>query len=101
MKGEEQLSGGPVLEQVLSDPIQEDYGWGLVASPGKDRFWIALSYVGDGPQETPAQWVVSVSNGLNLFKRLFHKPDLQAMEQIQDRVRQILASNSATKMINT
>jgi hypothetical protein len=90
----------PELGVKLSDPIQEDYGWGLVASRGKDRFWVALSYVGNGPQETPVQWIVSVGNGLNIFKRLFHKPDLQAMAQIQDRIRQILASNSAIRMIN-
>jgi len=36
----------------FSEPIQEDYGWGLWASRAKERFWIALSYVGDGPQDT-------------------------------------------------
>lgn len=97
----QELSRYPELRLELSDPIQEDYGWGLVASRGRDRFWIALSYVGDGPQEAPAQWVVSVSNGLNVFKRLFHKSDPRAIEQIQDRVRQILGSNSAIRMIST
>jgi hypothetical protein len=60
----------------LSEPIQEDYGWGLWASQGRDRFWIALSYVGDRPQEAPAQWVLSVNcdPGLNLLKWLFYKP---------------------------
>jgi hypothetical protein len=38
--------------------------------------------------------------GLNLVKRLFHKPGLQTMEQIQDCIRQILASNSSIKIIN-
>jgi hypothetical protein len=35
----------------------------------------ALSYAGDGPQEAPAQWVISVTSdpGLNLAKRLFPK----------------------------
>jgi hypothetical protein len=32
----------------LSEPFQEDYGRGLWAAHGKDHFWIALSYVGDG-----------------------------------------------------
>jgi hypothetical protein len=38
---------------------------------------VALSYVGSGPQEAPAQWFISVNYdpGLNLVKRLFHKPD--------------------------
>jgi hypothetical protein len=44
----------------ISEPIQEDYGWGLWVSYRDDRFWIALSYVGDGPQEAPAQWLISV-----------------------------------------
>jgi hypothetical protein len=35
-----------------------------------------------------------------LAKRLFHKPDCQTLEQLQDRVRQILASNGAIRMIN-
>ncbi|MGZ7040870.1 MAG: hypothetical protein ACXVH7_03665, partial [Thermoanaerobaculia bacterium] len=39
----------------FSEPIQEDYGWGLWAHHGEDPFWIALSYVGEGPTEEPAQ----------------------------------------------
>lgn len=93
----------PELKLELSDPIQEDYGWGFWASRANDPFWIAISYVGNDPQETPARWVVSVNNdaGLNLVRRLFRKPDRQALDQIQDRVRQKLASNRAIKMINT
>lgn len=86
---------------TFSDPIQEDYGWGLWATHGKDRFWIALSYVGDGPQEAPAQWVVSVSYdpGLNLVKRLFHKTDRQALEHLRDRVRQAVTSDNAIRIV--
>jgi hypothetical protein len=98
-----ELSGFQDFGLVLSQPIQEDYGWGLWAARGKDRFWVALSYVGNGPQKASAQWMVSVTNdpGLNLAKRLFHKPDQQTLEQFRDRVRQILTSNSAIKMLNT
>jgi hypothetical protein len=83
----------------LSEMKQEDYGWGFWASHGGDRFWIAVSYVGDGPQEAPAQWVISVSYdpGLNLVKRLLNKPDRQAFGMLRDRVRQILTSNGAIK----
>ena len=96
-----ELSRFPNLRFELSEPIQEDYGWGLWASRGKDRFWIAFSYVGDGPQETPAQWVVSVNYdpGLNLLKRLFHKPEGQALGQLRDKLREILTSNSAIKIV--
>ncbi len=85
----------------LSKIIQEDYGWGFWAWHGKDPFWVAISYVGDGPQEAPAQWVISVNYdpGLNLIKRLFHKPDRQALEQLRDHVLQAVASKTAIRMV--
>lgn len=85
----------------LSQIIQEDYGWGFWAKHGKDPFWVALSYVGDGPQEAPAQWVLSVNYdpGLNLIKRLFHKPDLQALQNLRDHVRQAVTSNTAIRTV--
>jgi hypothetical protein len=97
----QELSRSPDLGMKLSEPIQEDYGWGFWASHGKDRFWVAISYVGDGPQEAPPQWVISATYdpGLNLAKRLFHKPDQHALEQLRDRIRKILASNGAIKSV--
>jgi hypothetical protein len=97
----EELSRSTGLDVELGETIQEDYGWGFWASGGKDRFWVALSYVGDGPQEPPARWIVSVTPdaGLDLAKRLFHKADRQRLEQLRVRVRQILASNSAITII--
>lgn len=97
----QELSRAEDLAVQLSEPIQEDYGWGLWASRGKDRFWIAFSYVGEGPQEPPAQWIISVTYdpGFNLTRRLFHKPDPQALRQLRDRVREILASNSAIRTV--
>jgi len=88
---------------TFSDPIQEDYGWGFWAWHKKDPFWVAMSYVGDGPQEAPAQWVVSVSYdaGLNVIKRLFHKPDSRAFAQLRDRIWQSRRSNSAIKSIES
>lgn len=95
------LSQCPDFQFELSEPNQEDYGWGLWASQGKDRFWIALSYVGDGPQKAPGQWVISVDYdpGLNLVKRLLHKPDRQSLEQLRGRIRQVLESNKAIKLL--
>jgi hypothetical protein len=99
----QEISRFPDVGVELSDPIQEDYGWGIRASRRKNRFWIALSYVGDGPQEAPAQWVISVTYdpGLNLAKRLFARPDQQTLGHLRSRIRQILASNNAIRMITT
>jgi hypothetical protein len=86
----------------LSEPIQEDYGWGLWANRGADAFWIALSYCGSGPTEEPAAWVVSVNYdaGLNIIKRLFRKPDAQAFGLVRDRVRQSLEANPAIAIVS-
>jgi hypothetical protein len=85
----------------FSEPIQEDYGWGLWACCGTDPFWVALSYVGDGPQEQPAQWVVSISYdpGLNLIKRIFHQPNQQAFSQLREQVWHVICSNRAFRTI--
>lgn len=50
--------------------------------------WMALSFCGDGPTEEPAQWVVSVAYdpGLNLFRRLFHRPDPGGLMQMREAV---------------
>jgi hypothetical protein len=98
-----ELSHFPELGVEVSEPIQEDYGWASGFARGQNRFRIALSYAGDGPQEGPAQWVISVTSdrGLNVAKRLLHKPDRHVLEQLQDRVRRILASNCAIRVINS
>ena len=88
---------------IFSDPIQEDYGWGFWGSHNNDKFWVAISYAGDGPQEAPAQWVISVNYdpGLNLIKRLFHKPDRRALEKLKVDVLKAVASNSAIRTVST
>jgi hypothetical protein len=85
----------------FSEIIQEDYGWGFWAWHGREPFWVALSYVFDGPQEAPAQWVISVNYdpGLNLLKRLVHRPDRGALQQLRDHVRQAVANNVAIKIV--
>jgi len=84
----------------FSAPIQEDYGWGFWAKHPKESFWVALSYCGDGPVEEPAEWVVIVAYdlGLNIVKRLFHKPDMQAFSRLRDQVWQAIRSNPRMKV---
>jgi hypothetical protein len=85
----------------LSDSIQEDYGWGFWATHERDRFWIALSFCGDGPTEEPAQWVVSVDDyrGLNPVKRLFHRPDPQALALVRSRIWRLLGSTPGIRVL--
>lgn len=86
---------------TFSSVIQEDYGWGFWISRRKDPFWVALSYVGKGPQDPTPQWVITVTYepGLNLIKRIFHRPDARAFAKLRDQIWQILESNSAITTI--
>lgn len=93
----------PELRMGFSEPNQEDHGWGFWGSQGRDRYWIAISYAGDGPQETPAQWVIPVSYdpGFKLAMRLLHKPSRRTLEQLRDRVRQVLGSSGTIRLVKT
>jgi hypothetical protein len=86
----------------FSEPIQEDYGWGLWARHGSDAFWIALGCCQDEPSDGPAEWIVSIDYdaGLNIIKRLFHRPDAQAFSQVRDRIRQSLEGNPAIAIVS-
>jgi len=97
----QRLLVAPDLGVALSEPIQEDYGWGFYASRTKDRVWIAISYVGDGPQEEPAEWIISstAASAFNLIGRFFRKQNPQVLGRLRDRIRQILASNSAITIV--
>jgi hypothetical protein len=86
----------------ISEPIQEDYGWGLWVTKAKDPFWIAVSYCGEGPTDEPGQWVVSVTYdpGLNILKRLFHTPDPGRFNLVRDRVWDVIKSTDGIKIID-
>jgi len=62
-----------------------------------------LGYVGDGPQEEPAQWVVSVDYdpGLNVIKRLLHKPDQGAFEVVRERLWSVITSNASIQVVES
>jgi len=85
---------------TFSQPIQEDHGWGFWAFHEKTSFWVALSYVGNAPQDPPAQWIVTVvyDPGFNLIKRLFHKPNPQVFTQLRDRIWNALKSEQRIKL---
>src|SRR5712671_4899420 len=95
----------PLVEQgfTISNPIQEDYGWGLWVSHEQDAFWIALSCMDDELNKESAEWVVSVEYdaGLNVFKRLFHKPDPGAFAVLRNQLWRIFESNPEIKIVES
>ena len=84
----------------VSDIIQEDYGWGFWIR-SKHPYWVALSYIGDGPQEEPAQWAISCTcdYGLNVYKRIFAIKDTSELAEIRGKIRKILESNRALRIV--
>lgn len=84
----------------LSDPIQEDYGWGIWVRPRGDIFWICLSCT--DPQATPAQWIVlgNHDSGLNLFRYLFHIPSAQHLAEIYSAIDGALQADQSIKILD-
>lgn len=82
---------------TISEIIQEDYGWGFWAREGKDSFWVAVSRIGNGPEDNDGEWGISISYdpGLNLFRRFFHKPDRHCFDRLQTQVLRVLESEKA------
>ena len=101
LRGE--LRGLEAEGYALSEPIAEDYGWGFWVTRGKDPVWIAIGLVGDGPSAVSgaAEWVVSVTYdpGLNLLRRLFHRPDEAAIARLRNRVRAALAGQADIRIV--
>jgi hypothetical protein len=85
----------------LSNIIQEDWGWGFWARKGKDPFWIGVGHISNCDQQSPAQWMVFVEcdYGINVFKRLFYRPNEAALAHLQLKVRQVLESDPGIRML--
>jgi hypothetical protein len=95
----EKLASLVVRGFAFSQPIQEDYGWGFWAYRERDRFWVALSYVGEGPQEEPAKWVVSVSKP-GVISKLFRRTDSEsASQELREHIWSTLKSESAIQIV--
>ena len=97
----ERLGGFAAEGFEVSEPIQEDYGWGFWISRGKDTFWVAISFVDRLDGDAGAQWVVSwnYDPGLSIIRRLFHKPDTGALARIERAIRDALDSAPGIRIV--
>ena len=70
----------------IDEPLQEDYGWGFWLREGPvEKFWLALSYVGEGPTEEPAQWMVSVTHS-GFLAFLPGRADMDGVRAIEENI---------------
>ena len=83
----------------ITAPIQEVYGWGLWSSRGRATFWLALSFVGDGPTADPGRWVVALEHSTGLLARLLGRRDEQGAAVLKARVAAILQSSHGINLL--
>ena|SRR5579875_882868 len=92
---------GRCLCFLESDPGRLWLG-GVWASQSGDRFWIAISYVGDGPQDGPVQWIISAeqTGAASLFRRMLHKSEGARLTELRHSVHRALEGDTAIKILD-
>lgn len=73
----------PSLEP--GEPIAEDYGWGIWTRTGADPYWIAIGLMDESEDGTPTPtWLITAAYdpGLNLLRRLLHRPRREDLDQV-------------------
>jgi hypothetical protein len=97
----ERVAGFAAEGFEISAPIQEDYGWGFWISRAKDTFWVAISFVDQLEDASGAEWGVSVEYdpGLSIIRRLFHKPDEEALTRIRDAIWATLRTTPGIRVV--
>jgi hypothetical protein len=97
----ERVAGFSAEGFEISEPIQEDYGWGFWLSRAKDTFWVAISFVDRVDDGAGAQWVVSVAYdpGLSILRRLFHKPDEAALTRVRNAIWDALRTAEGIRIV--
>lgn len=80
-----------------SEPIQEDYGWGVWLEAGGDPYWLCLGIMDDSIGQDDAEWLLTIAYdpGFNIFKRLFHTPRMADLTFLTKAVHAALASGAA------
>lgn len=94
-----------------SEPIQEDYGWGVWTSSGGDPYWVAISVFEDGDEADDdkanddkadeAEWGIGISYdpGFNLRQRLFHRPREEDLRRVSTAVDAALRAHASIRQI--
>lgn len=61
---------------VISEPIQEDYGWGFWTQINDEPYWTAIAIDEATIGQEVAEWMLAVNYdpGFNLLRRLLKRP---------------------------
>jgi hypothetical protein len=85
----------------LDNPIQEDYGWGFWARVGGEPYWTAIGVMDESIGEDVAEWQITIAYdpGLNIFKRLFARPDEENLLKLSKAIDAALRSEKSIRNI--
>jgi hypothetical protein len=87
------------LTTSVSEPIQEDWGWALVAEYEGSHFTIAIGVMDDAIGTVPAQWRVGVSyERWQNLRALFRRPPQASFDALADVVFDILHAEPEMKV---
>lgn len=73
----------------VSDPIQEDFGWVLLATVTEGKFTITVGIMDESIGQASAQWCIAVAyeKPLNPFPTWFKPPPTKALDALFKDVR--------------
>ena len=79
---------------IVSDPVQEDFGWVLLLTYDQHVFTLAIGSMDDSIGSVPAEWRIDVSfeKPLNGFRAWFQKPPQAELSELARIVEMVLSS---------
>lgn len=84
----------------VSDPIQEDFGWVILATVVDRKFTITVGVMDESIGQVPAEWCIAVAyeKPLNPFRTWFKPPPTESLEALFNDVRSALEAEPDFKV---
>jgi hypothetical protein len=85
----------------VSDPIQEDWGWCLVATEAGRRFTVSVGVMDDSIGQVPAEWRVGVSyeRPMNGLKGMILPVPVALLEAVGEKLHTVLAGEPSFRAL--
>jgi hypothetical protein len=84
---------------TLSDPVENDFGWGLWAVHNAGPFWVTLSCCTVGSDGAPAQWKVAIRDEPEFASPVLHHSDPRAFKRLRDEIWTCVAAEPAIRVL--
>jgi hypothetical protein len=84
----------------ISEPIQEDWGWVLLATVGNDTFTLGIGVLDESIGQLPAVWRVDVSHEkwVNPIRKWFKQPPKESLTEVCRQLGESLSSEPQFKV---